>query len=432
MFFQPKRHSGKSGFRLQAMKKPYLLLALLLVVLVGGLAIACGVRASGTDDEARQGTASLQVARGPFVKTLRMTGLVESIHFHNVAAPRLVGATGPGSNTLIITRIRPSGSLVAPGELLVEFDRQNQLKAATDKRSEHRDLEEQIRKKRAEQEQAHAKDDTELSVAANAVENARLEMKKNAYLGRIDQEKNEQRLEEAEAKQKQLIATFDLKRKAAQADLRILEIQRDRAYKAMTSAENNATRMVVTSPISGMVVLRMVWRVNQQVEIQEGEEARPGMPIMQVVDPSAMLVRVKVNQADIHLLQVGQPARISLDAYPDLHFEGRVEHVAPVGTTSMLTTRVRNFVATVSIKGSHPKLLPDLSAAVDVELERKDNVIVVPRDAIGRENDAFTVRVLDGDSTRSRTVTLGAMNDHEVIVASGLEPGVTVQRHVAR
>ena len=192
------------------------------------------------------------------------------------------------------------------------------------------------------------------------------------------------------------MATFDLKRRAEQADLRILEIQRDRAYKAMKSAEDNATRMVVTSPISGMVVLRMVWRPGQQVEIQEGEEARPGMPIMQVVDPAAMLVRVKVNQADVHLLQVGQPARISLDAYPELQFQGRVEQVAPVGTTSMLTTRVRNFVAIVSIKGSHPKLLPDLSAAVDVELERKDNVIVVPRDAVVRENDTFSVRVLDG------------------------------------
>ena len=126
------------------------------------------------------------------------------------------------------------------------------------------------------------------------------------------------------------------------------------------------------------------------------------------------------------------PAKISLDAYPELQFQGRVEHVAPVGATSMLTTRVRNFVATVSIKGSHPKLMPDLSAAVDVELERKDNVIVVPRDAIVRGNDTYAVRVLDGDSARSRTVTLGAMSDHEVIVASGLEPGITVQRHVAR
>ena len=137
------------------MKKPYLLLALILVVLVGALAIVRGVPASGSRmTEARQGTGSLKVARGAFVKTLRMTGLVESIHFHNVAAPRLVGVTGPGSNTLIITKLMPSGSQVVAGQLLVEFDRQNQLKAAIDKRSEHRDLEEQIRKKRAEQEQA--------------------------------------------------------------------------------------------------------------------------------------------------------------------------------------------------------------------------------------------------------------------------------------
>jgi len=269
-------------------------------------------------------------------------------------------------------------------------------------------------------------------VAANAVENASLEMKKNVYLGRIDVEKNEQRLEEAQARQKQLKATFDLKRLAETAELRILEIQRDRAYTAMKSAEDNASRMVIKSPISGLVVMRMVWRGGGQVEIQEGEEARPGMPIMQVVDPSAMQVRVKVNQADVHTLKVGQPAQVSLDAYPELHFTGRVEQVTPVGTTSMLTTRVRNFVAIVSIVGNHPKLMPDLSAAVDVELERKDNVVVIPRDAIVREKDAFSVRVMDGEDARPRKVTLGAMNDYEAIVTSGLEPGVVVQRHVAK
>ena len=77
-----------------------------------------------------------------------------------------------------------------------------------------------------------------------------------------------------------------------------------------------------------------------------------------------------------------------------------------------------------------------------MELERKDNVIVVPRDAIvpvhrssqsegGREPDAFAVRVLEGGSAHLRAVTLGAESDHEVIVASGLEPEAVVQRHVA-
>ena len=68
----------------------------------------------GEDYEAPQGNASFKVARGAFIKSLRTTGLVESIRFHNIAAPRLVGATGPGSNTLIVTNLTPSGTLVNP------------------------------------------------------------------------------------------------------------------------------------------------------------------------------------------------------------------------------------------------------------------------------------------------------------------------------
>ena len=69
----------------------------------------------------------------------------------------VVGVSGPGSNTLIITKLARGGAQVTEGDLLVEFDRQNQLKAAFDKRAEYLDFEEQIRKKRAEQEQARAK-----------------------------------------------------------------------------------------------------------------------------------------------------------------------------------------------------------------------------------------------------------------------------------
>ncbi len=412
------------------MPRKYALAAFVLVLMAGvGIALMARVRANGSTPAG--GPPVAQVARGPFVRTLRLTGIIESVRYHNVTAPRLVGVTGP-TNTLIITKLARGGSQVAPGALLVEFDRQTQLKAAFDRRAQYLDFEEQIRKKRAEQEQAKAKDDAELAVAANAVETARLEMKKNELVAKILAEKNTLRLEQVQAELKQLQETFALKRRAEEAEVRILEIQRDRARTAMQQAEQNASRMVVNSPLPGVVVLRMNWRGSQMVEIQEGEEARPGMPIMLVVDPSAMLVRVKVNQADLHVLRAGQPARISLDAYPGLEFPGRVEQVAPVGTTSRLTDRVRNFVAIVSIQGSHPKLMPDLSAAVDVELERKDNAIVVPRDAITAEKSGVSVRVMDGDRVRSQAVTLGPMNDHEVVVASGLEPGVTVQRHVAR
>ena len=413
-----------------AIQRKYLLIALGIAAVTGAFALMPKVRANGSP--ALRGTGSVQVARGSFLRSLRQTGIIESVGYHNVTAPRLVGVSGPGANTLIITKLARGGAQIKHGDLLVEFDRQNQLKAAFDKRSEYLDFEEQIHKKRAEHEQARAKDDAELAVASNAVDSARLEMRKNELIARILAEKNTLRMEEAQARLKQLQETFELKRRAEQAEVKILEIQRDRARTAMNNAEQNANRMVVRSPLPGLVVLRMNWRGSQMIEIQEGEEARPGMPIMQVVDPSAMLVRVKVNQADLHLLRAGQSARISLDAYPGLEFRGKVEQVAPVGTTSRLTDRVRNFVAIVSIQGNHPKLMPDLSAAVDVELERKDNAIVLPRDAVFTEENSFSVRVVDGDRISERAITVGATNDHEVVVTSGLEPGMTVQRHVAR
>ena len=173
----------------------------------------------------------------------------------------------------------------------------------------------------------------------------------------------------------------------------------------------------------------MNWRAGQMVEIQEGEEARPGMPIMLVVDPSAMLVRVKVESGGSSPAACWPDGQDFARRLPGVGIPGRVEQVAPVGTSSRLTERVRNFVAMVSIQGDHPKLMPDLSAAVDVELERQENAIVVPRDAVTGQKGNFSVRVMDGGSRgQTRAVTLGSMNDHEVVVASGLEPGMTVQR----
>src|SRR5919106_987059 len=229
------------------MRRKSLLVA--FVIAAGAVGIAL-LRPVGADEHVVAGaTPVVSVTRGPFVRALRLTGIIESVRYHNVTAPRLVGATGPGSNTLIITKLARSGAQIAPGDLLVEFDRQSQLKAAFDKRAEYLDLEEQTRKKRAEQEQARAKDDAELALAAHAVDTARLEVRKNEVLPKIDGEKNTLRLEEAQARLKQLQATFELKRRAEQAEVRIVEIQRDRARTAMEQAEQNASRMVVRSPL---------------------------------------------------------------------------------------------------------------------------------------------------------------------------------------
>jgi hypothetical protein len=255
-------------------------------------------------------------------------------------------------------------------------------------------------------------------------------MLKNEMLPRMQAEKNEQAREEAAARVAQLETTFDLKRKAAEADLQILRIRRDRAENAMRQAESNADKMSVRAAIPGMAVIRSIWKAETMAEVQEGEEVRSGMAIVDIVNPARMRVRAKVNQADINDITVGLPVRVGLDAYPELFFDGLVTQVSPLGVTSTMSPKVRAFVALIEVKGSHPNLMPDLTASLDVQLSREPGVLVVPRDAITSEGGRSIVRVQQRGAFEDTTVTIGAMNAHEAVVTSGLDEGAVIERNV--
>ncbi len=403
--------------------------AALLVVVVAGAALM-SARDPERSDPAQSGRrqTTVVVGRRDFVRSVRLTGMVEAVQATTISVPRLAGQNTP---SLVVTRLIRAGAIVKPGDLLVEFDRQDQLKNALDRRVELSDLEQQIRKKEAEERAARAKDESELKQAESGRSRAELELVKNEFLPKIQAEKNDQALEEAKARLAQLKTTFDLKRKAAEADLRILQIRRDRAENAMKQAESNADKMSILSPIGGMAVVRSIWKSNTMSEIQEGEEVRSGMPVVDVVNPSMMRVRAKVNQADINDVNVGQTVRVGLDAYPNLSFNGRITQISPLGVRSTLSNKVRTFITLIMVEGSHPNLMPDLTASLDVELDRVPRALVVPRDALKYEGDKAFVSVRRGSSFHDQPVTIGARSSHEAIVTAGVDEGVTVARNVS-
>jgi HlyD family secretion protein len=410
------------------MKSSHLVAGATAIAMLLGAAAFMSARDPQTQSQQGRGRdGTVAVVRRDFVRLVRLSGTVEAVQSTTVAAPRL---SGPSSNSLVVMKLVRPGTRVRPGDLLVEFDRQDQLKNALDRRAELSDLEQQIRKKDAEGRAARAKDDSEIQQAQSALSRAELEMMKNPMIAKIQAEKNEQALEEAGARLKQLRTTYDLKRLAADADLKVLQIRRSKAESAMRQAETNATRMEIHSPIEGLAVVRTVWKSSAMAEIQEGEEVRAGVPVVDIVNPAMMRVRVRVNQADINGLRVGQPVKVGLDAYPDLFFGGRVAQISPIAVTSTLNPKVRSFVVLIDVTGSHANLMPDLTASLDVELAREPGALVVPRDALRYDGDRAFVRLKRGDNFEDRSVTVGATNAHEAVVTAGLDDGAVVARNV--
>ncbi len=399
--------------------------AVLIIAAIAILSLnACSRRATETP---RLGGAevpkTVTVKRGNFRSTLRLSGSVSAVQSYKVLAPRLSGQYTP---TMTITKIVRNGTRVRSGDVLVEFDRQSQLKGILDKQAEYDNLVQQIKKKQADYASARATDETELKGAEVDVQTARVEMRKNDVVPGYQAEINKVDLAEAEARLKQLKDTFSLKREAEAAELRILEIQRDRAQMAVTYAQGNMEKMTVKSPMEGLAVLTPLYKGTRMVDPQEGDEVRPGGGIMMVVNPSAMQVTALINQVDISYVKIGQPAEIRLDAYPDLVFLGKVERISALGTSSLYSRRIRNFSVVISIQGSNPKLLPDLTAAVDLQLESAKDVLILPREAVVMGNTRAMVEVLENGNSKPRQVKIGSMNDCEVVIESGLREGMIV------
>lgn len=417
----------RAAFTFRSKLKALLLGALALLILV--LLPRLFIHLRRAQASASRGDSIYRVEKKKFSQTLRLNGTTMAAHSFAVLAPRLEGSS---VGSMVITRLAPAGAPVKKDDILVEFDAQAQQKDYLDKKATYDNLVGQVAQAQAQEDINRAKDDTGLQQAEDELKRAQLEMKRNEIVSRIDAEKNQEAVDEAQATLKQLKETYQLKRAAAAAGIRILEIQRDRAMEAMRYAQSNASKMIVRSPMPGVVVYNTMWLGSRMGTVQQGDQVEPGLPFMSVVDPSQMEVRVDLNQVDLLKVRPGMHASMHLDAYPGIELGATLEDLSPLGHNGQFTDTIRVFSARFSVQGTDPKLLPDLSAALDLDLGSAENALVVPRQSVvfDSENHPF-VWVENSGSFEKRSVKTGLRSDTEVVVLSGLQEGDIIRQNAA-
>jgi multidrug efflux pump subunit AcrA (membrane-fusion protein) len=103
--------------------------------------------------------------------------------------------------------------------------------------------------------------------------------------------------------------------------------------------------------------------------------------------------------------------------------------MSPLGHTGQFTEMVRSFTARFSVQGNDPRLLPDLSAAMDLDLGLESNVLVVPYESIGTESGHSFVWLKSSSGFEKRTVKIGRRNDLTAVVEAGLAEGDVIRRN---
>lgn len=307
---------------------------------------------------------TLEAAQPPN-RTVRVTGTIQAVRSIQVQVPMTEGQGG----NLTLTRLIGNGATVRAGDLLAEFDRTNQFKLAREAQAKYDDLTHQVEQKEAEHKSNVEKRASEQDQAEADLKKARIEIHKGPILSEIEQEKNAVKLEDAKEHLASLKRSDHDHDVAEAAELRILELQRDRQKIAVARQQANAQKLELRAPISGMVALQNVFRNNSMGHAQEGDQLWPGSPLLQLFDRSAMVVLLSVGEPDGAVLVPGAKAIVHLDAFPNLTFTAHFDSASPVASAA-LESPIKTFSARFILDQSDPHLLPDLSAAVDVEVPR--------------------------------------------------------------
>jgi multidrug efflux pump subunit AcrA (membrane-fusion protein) len=407
---------------------------------------------------------SAKATSGDLDETIRLSGTIAAQSFAAIRAPQIRRRSGGrgggagiaggggsggssggggggsssssgGSSGLTIIEMVEPGSAVAKGQVVAEFDRQSQQQLIDDQQAN-------VVQAKALIDSTRAKLMIELETKRQEMVTAKAEHGKAAMDVRTAEVRSEIEAEilknlaqQAEAAYKQLDQEVKLLEQAHNAAIRQAEIDKAQEEIDLKRAEQNAKYMVVNTPISGVVVMQTIFRDGSFAQVALGDQVYPGAYFMQIVDPTSMVLEARVNQADSQKIRVGAQADVRLDAYPDKTWPGRVASIAAMtggGGDGRSRTGtgdyVREITVTIEILESSELIIPDLSASADIFLERHEDVVIAPREALQHDADGWFVRVRNATQRvfERRPVEVGSLTDTHAAVSSGLKEGEEV------
>ncbi len=202
--------------------------------------------------------------------------------------------------------------------------------------------------------------------------------------------------------------------------LRTAQAAVDSAKLAVDQAQRNLDNATLYAPFDGLV---SAVNYNPGDSIGSSSSSSSSTTVQTavcVVDLSNLQVQVSIVEVDIARVQVGQSIQVTMDALPDKTYAAKVLNIDPVGT---VTSGVVTYPVTVALTDADAAVKPGLTANLAIEVDRRDNVLLVPTRAVHTQGTLKTVNVMRNVKSVATIVSTGLSNDTMVEITSGLNQG---------
>lgn len=198
--------------------------------------------------------------------------------------------------------------------------------------------------------------------------------------------------------------------------------------KSKAAVDNAVTQLgytTITAPRTGVVVKKYVEKgsIVTAGGSAIGGSSGSGVTIVDIADTSKMQVVVDVDETDVGKIKLDQEVDVKVDAFPDDPFRGKVTKIAP---EAEVNSNVTTVPVTVEIEGTDSRLKPEMNATCDFVVDRKEDVLYVPVEAVIETDSGSQVTVVNKDKQTVCKVQVGLEGDDYCEIISGLKAGQTV------
>ena len=190
-------------------------------------------------------------------------------------------------------------------------------------------------------------------------------------------------------------------------ELKTAGINYENAKTTVVNAKLQLGKTRITAPIDGVIVELPYYTQGTQVET--------GVTIVKIMDYRTMFMDVQLPEKYINIIKPGQEARLTNYTIPDDTIIGQIAQLSPA-----INADTRTFTGTVSIDNPDYLLRPGMFVKADIVTNRKDSVIVIPKNIILSRQRGKTVFVIERGLAAERIIQTGIENLTEAEVTRGL------------
>jgi multidrug efflux pump subunit AcrA (membrane-fusion protein) len=357
------------------------------------------------------------VKKGELVLSVPMDGELKAVESYIVKAPANVWGN------IRIVKLVPEGTRVKKGDFLIQFDTSEQLQRLQEVKNSLETALATLASTKADIENQMAELESNIKIERYNLEQARLRAKNAVYEAVNKRREIELSLKKAELNYQRLIEKKKSLEQINAAKLRKAQLEVERARIKVKQAEDDLKNLTITSPASGLVVYEKVWDSSGMIKLKVGYSPWRSQSLIEIPSQSKMKVSGAIDEIEISKIKKGLPAEIRLDAIKDSVYTGRVTEIATLAHKEDQTGK-NVFDVEILIDQEDSRLKPGMTAHCEIIVDRLENVLTIPIDAVELKDGKSIVHKANGSAVIIET---GLSNDDFVEVKHGLVEGDKIQ-----